>query len=83
MARKSVLLIMVLVILGGLLSMACNPPDPAHCSQGFWKNRGHFHFGDYNTDALYVRGPGSGAIRDARTAELNQMFWWADQFCLD
>lgn len=83
MVRKSVLILILLVIIGGLLTMACHPPRTAHCSQGFWKNRGHKLFGPYDRTDLYEKGPGSEAIRDARTAELNWQFWWADDYCLE
>ena len=87
MVRKSMLFIMLLVIIGGLLSMACDPPDPASCSQGFWKNKGYKIFGSqYPADALEAlsaRGYGSEAIRDEMTAYLNWKFWQADDFCLD
>ena len=55
MLKKSILIVTLLMIVGGLLSVtfsptaACpqptptptpTPPPPANCSQGFWKNRG-------------------------------------------
>lgn len=87
MLRKSVLFIMLLVIVGGLLTMACHPPRTAHCSQGFWKNKGYKIYGDQYPagalEALSSRGYGSEAIRDEMTAYLNWKFWQADDYCLD
>jgi hypothetical protein len=88
MAKKTVLILTLLVIIGGLLTMACNPPPPppaAHCSQGFWKNKGYEIFGPYDKSVYYIRGPHMNILRDQRTLELNQQFYWegADDYCLD
>ena len=80
MMRKSVLLLTLIIIVAGLLTMACIPP-PAHCSPGFWKNKGHKIYGPYDRTDLYARGPGSDEIRHAAAAELNADHTDADMYC--
>ena len=83
MIRKSIVFVTLLIIIAGILTLACTPPPPASCSPGFWKNRGYDLFGPYDTTDLHAKGPGSGAIRHARADQLNSKFPNADMYCND
>jgi hypothetical protein len=88
MRNKTKVILFAIVILC-LLSIAADCVPTAHCSQGFWKNKGYkiFHESPYwpadSYPDLFVRGPGSEAIRDAATRDFNQSFWMADEYCMD
>ena len=83
MKRKFQLVIFVIVVLS-ILSIACYcPPPHAHCSPGFWKNRGHTIYGAYDDSDLYAKGPGSDAIRHAFAEYMNYLHPDADCYCMD
>jgi len=85
MIKKTVLLVVCIVLVLSTLMLSVNVAYAcADCSPGFWKNHTEIWYEDFDaaTAAAMLAGlQGGYATRESRfeiTAQLNEIYWWAN-----